>query len=242
MKFSLRISLYIFFSYKNIFSYFQNWLFSSKHKIFFLFFIFFNEHFSSHLQPMKALRASAGTSQPVLTGQQVQTVFYQVPEIRDIHHGFYSGLKARLSSHCLTEGGQEEANHQGFSLMVGDLFLKMVSSTFFLFLLSILTFISQWNVCFFNVWFMFVYHSGFIILFILHIQYQSINIINSCICFATSKHAFLSLPSCLDGNGSCSWILKYFPMSRANQLLQYWMVLKQLREFSAIMRCCIILY
>lgn len=79
---------------------------------------------------MKALRASAGTSQPVLTGPQVQTVFYQVPEIRDIHQSFYSGLKAQLSSHCLAEscsGGQEEAKHPGFSLIVGDLFLKTVS-------------------------------------------------------------------------------------------------------------------
>lgn len=79
---------------------------------------------------MKALRASAGTSQPVLTSQQVQTVFYQVPEIRDIHQSFYSGLKARLSSHCLAScsGGEEEAKQSGFSLMVADLFLKMVSS------------------------------------------------------------------------------------------------------------------
>lgn len=83
---------------------------------------------------MKALRASAGTSQPVLSGQQVQTVFYQVPEIRDIHQRFSSGLKARLSSRCLTEscsGDHEEAKPPGFSLMVGDLFLKMVSSPFF---------------------------------------------------------------------------------------------------------------
>lgn len=85
------------------------------------------------LQPMKALRASAGTSQPVLSSQQVQTVFYQLPEIRDIHQSFSSGLKARLSAHCLTEscpGGKEESKHSGFKLMVGDLFLKMVSSTF----------------------------------------------------------------------------------------------------------------
>lgn len=82
------------------------------------------------LTPMKALRASAGTSQPVLTSQQVQTVFYQVPEIRDIHQSFYSGLKARLSSHCLAEscsGGEEDTKQSGFSLMVGDLFLKMVN-------------------------------------------------------------------------------------------------------------------
>lgn len=85
------------------------------------------------LQPMKALRASARTSQPVLSSQQVQTVFYQVPEIRDIHQSFSSGLKARLSAHCLTEscpGGEEEVKHSGFKLMVGDLFLKMVSSPY----------------------------------------------------------------------------------------------------------------
>ncbi|XP_008299381.1 breakpoint cluster region protein [Stegastes partitus] len=67
------------------------------------------------LTPMKALRASAGTSQPVLSSQQVQTVFYQVPELRDVHQSFYSGLKARLST-------QAE-----FELKVGDLFLKMVN-------------------------------------------------------------------------------------------------------------------
>ncbi|XP_030017802.1 active breakpoint cluster region-related protein-like [Sphaeramia orbicularis] len=37
------------------------------------------------LTPMKALRASAGTSQPVLSSQEVHTVFYQVPELRDLH-------------------------------------------------------------------------------------------------------------------------------------------------------------
>lgn len=80
---------------------------------------------------MKALRASAGTSQPVLSSQQVQTVFYQVPEIRDMHHSFYLGLKARLSAHCQAEshpGHERETNHSGFELLVGDLFLKLVSS------------------------------------------------------------------------------------------------------------------
>lgn len=71
---------------------------------------------------MKALWASAGTSQPVLSSQQVQTVFYQVPEIRDMHQSFYSGLKARLSSPGEDQPGSE--------LMVGDLFLKMVPSPF----------------------------------------------------------------------------------------------------------------
>nr|XP_046237451.1 active breakpoint cluster region-related protein isoform X2 [Scatophagus argus] len=82
------------------------------------------------LMPMKALRASAGTSQPVLSSRQVQTVFYQVPELRDMHQSFYSGLKARLSAHCQAEscpGEKREVNHKGFELMVGDLFLKMVN-------------------------------------------------------------------------------------------------------------------
>ncbi|XP_053272508.1 active breakpoint cluster region-related protein isoform X1 [Pleuronectes platessa] len=69
------------------------------------------------LMPMKALRASAGTSQPVLSSQQVQTVFYQVPELRDMHQSFYSALKARLS----------ETSHTGSELTVGDLFLKLVN-------------------------------------------------------------------------------------------------------------------
>uniref|UniRef100_A0A3B3RXX5 Si:dkey-33c9.6 n=1 Tax=Paramormyrops kingsleyae TaxID=1676925 RepID=A0A3B3RXX5_9TELE len=41
------------------------------------------------LTPMKALKASAGTSQPVLNPQQVETVFFQVPELREMHRNFY---------------------------------------------------------------------------------------------------------------------------------------------------------
>lgn len=82
------------------------------------------------LQPMKALRASAGTSKPVLSSQQVQTVFYQVPEISDMHQSFFSGLTERLSAHCRSEPGPGEdgqMSYTGFELLVGDLFLKMVS-------------------------------------------------------------------------------------------------------------------
>lgn len=82
---------------------------------------------------MKALRASAGTSQPVLSSRQVQTVFYQVPELRDMHQSFYSGLKDRLSAYCQTHpspGEEREMSHPGFELIVGDLFLKMVSLVF----------------------------------------------------------------------------------------------------------------
>ncbi|XP_063756573.1 active breakpoint cluster region-related protein isoform X3 [Eleginops maclovinus] len=82
------------------------------------------------LMPMKALRASAGTSQPVLSSQQVQTVFYQVPEIRDMHQSFFSSLKDRLSAHCHIKPGPGEdgqMSYTGFELVVGDVFLKMVN-------------------------------------------------------------------------------------------------------------------
>lgn len=95
------------------------------------------------LMPMKALRASAGTSQPVLSSQQVQTVFYQVPELRDLHRSFYSGFRARLSPYSHTDpspvqqqpapdrthsfGAEEGSRHKGFQLTVGDLFLKLVN-------------------------------------------------------------------------------------------------------------------
>ncbi|CAJ1086164.1 active breakpoint cluster region-related protein-like [Xyrichtys novacula] len=82
------------------------------------------------LMPMKALRAAAGTSQPLLSSRQVQTVFYQVPELRDMHQSFYSDLKARLSAYCQDEpqlSEEGETHHPGFELIVGDLFLKIVN-------------------------------------------------------------------------------------------------------------------
>ncbi|XP_027894704.1 active breakpoint cluster region-related protein isoform X2 [Xiphophorus couchianus] len=81
------------------------------------------------LAPMKALRASAGTSQPVLSSQQVQTVFYQIPELRDVHQSFYSGLKARLGAHTPPESssGQDVPSCSSSELEMGDLFLKLVN-------------------------------------------------------------------------------------------------------------------
>lgn len=91
------------------------------------------------LMPMKALRASAGTSQPVLSSQQVQTVFYQVPELRGLHQSFCLALKERLShiepsplheagkDRKSSSGGEADTGHRGFELTVGDLFLKIVN-------------------------------------------------------------------------------------------------------------------
>ncbi|KAL0970286.1 hypothetical protein UPYG_G00239870 [Umbra pygmaea] len=99
--------------------------------------IYLNE-LETLLMPLKALKASAGTSQPVLSSQQVQTVFYQVPELRDLHRDFYTCLRARMGTHAETEQvpgaklslesqEENEAGLWGLQLTVGDLFLKLVS-------------------------------------------------------------------------------------------------------------------
>ncbi|XP_010904262.1 breakpoint cluster region protein isoform X2 [Esox lucius] len=101
--------------------------------------IYLNE-LETLLMPMKALKASAGTSKPVLSSQHVQTVFYQVPELRDLHRDFYTRLRERMGPQTDLESdsgpGPEqnleqeegrEAELKGLQLNVGDLFLKIVS-------------------------------------------------------------------------------------------------------------------
>ncbi|MGH0151990.1 UNVERIFIED_CONTAM: hypothetical protein FKN15_026076 [Acipenser sinensis] len=63
---------------------------------------------------MKPLKAAATTSQPVLTVQQVETIFFKVPELYEIHKEFYDGLLPRV---------QQWSHHQ----RVGDLFQKLAS-------------------------------------------------------------------------------------------------------------------
>lgn len=62
---------------------------------------------------MKPLKAAATTSQPVLTSQQVETIFFKVPELYEIHKDFYDGLLPRV----------QQWGHQQ---RVGDLFQKLV--------------------------------------------------------------------------------------------------------------------
>ncbi|XP_078394321.1 active breakpoint cluster region-related protein-like, partial [Cetorhinus maximus] len=50
----------------------------------------------SLLVPLRPLKAAAYTSQPVLTSQEIQTIFFKVPELCDIHKDFYSRLKERI--------------------------------------------------------------------------------------------------------------------------------------------------
>lgn len=71
---------------------------------------------------MKPLKAAATTSQPVLTVAQIETIFFKVPELYEIHREFYDGLFPRV---------QQWSHHQ----RVGDLFQKLVRKK---------TDISQW--------------------------------------------------------------------------------------------------
>uniref|UniRef100_H0VW81 BCR activator of RhoGEF and GTPase n=1 Tax=Cavia porcellus TaxID=10141 RepID=H0VW81_CAVPO len=71
-------------------------------------------HLEALLLPMKPLKAAATTSQPVLTSQQIETIFFKVPELYEIHKEFYDGLLPRV----------QQWSHQQ---RVGDLFQKLAS-------------------------------------------------------------------------------------------------------------------
>uniref|UniRef100_A0A665X7B1 BCR activator of RhoGEF and GTPase n=1 Tax=Echeneis naucrates TaxID=173247 RepID=A0A665X7B1_ECHNA len=71
-------------------------------------------HLEALLLPMKPLKAAATTSQPVLTVSQIETIFFKVPELYEIHKEFYDGLLPRV---------QQWSHHQ----RVGDLFQKLAS-------------------------------------------------------------------------------------------------------------------
>uniref|UniRef100_A0A8D3BPW9 Breakpoint cluster region protein-like n=1 Tax=Scophthalmus maximus TaxID=52904 RepID=A0A8D3BPW9_SCOMX len=68
----------------------------------------------STLSPMKPLKAAATTSQPMLTIQQIETIFFKVPELHEIHKDFYDALLPRV----------QDWSHQQ---CVGDLFQKLAS-------------------------------------------------------------------------------------------------------------------
>lgn len=64
---------------------------------------------------MKPLRASATTSQPMLSTQEIETIFFKIPELYEIHKDFYDALLPRV---------HDWTNQQ----CVGDLFQKLVWS------------------------------------------------------------------------------------------------------------------
>ncbi|XP_063066303.1 breakpoint cluster region protein isoform X3 [Engraulis encrasicolus] len=71
-------------------------------------------HLEALLLPMKPLKAAATTSQPVLSVPQIETIFFKVPELYEVHKEFYDGLLPRV---------QQWSHHQ----RVGDLFQKQAS-------------------------------------------------------------------------------------------------------------------
>nr|XP_054101056.1 breakpoint cluster region protein-like isoform X2 [Callithrix jacchus] len=71
-------------------------------------------HLEALLLPMKPLKAAATTSQPVLMSQQIETIFFKVPELYEIHKEFYDELFPRV----------QQWSHQQ---RVGDLFQKLAS-------------------------------------------------------------------------------------------------------------------
>ncbi|XP_038827094.1 breakpoint cluster region protein-like isoform X2 [Salvelinus namaycush] len=71
-------------------------------------------HLEALLLPMKPLKAAATTSQPVLTIPQIETIFFKVPELYEVHKEFYDSLLPRV---------QQWSHHQ----RVGDLFQKQAS-------------------------------------------------------------------------------------------------------------------
>ncbi|KAL3063405.1 hypothetical protein OYC64_003051 [Pagothenia borchgrevinki] len=71
-------------------------------------------HLEALLIPMKPLRAAATTSQPMLTIQQIETIFFKVPELHEIHKDFFDALLPRV----------QDWSHQH---CVGDLFQKLAS-------------------------------------------------------------------------------------------------------------------
>uniref|UniRef100_A0A8B9CG42 Active breakpoint cluster region-related protein n=2 Tax=Anatidae TaxID=8830 RepID=A0A8B9CG42_9AVES len=66
------------------------------------------------LLPMKPLKATATTSQPVLTLQQIETIFYKIQDIYEIHKEFYDSLCPKVQ--------QWDSN-----ITMGHLFQKLAS-------------------------------------------------------------------------------------------------------------------
>ncbi|KAL8199004.1 UNVERIFIED_CONTAM: hypothetical protein K2H54_031586 [Gekko kuhli] len=66
------------------------------------------------LQPMKPLKATATTSQPVLTTQQIETIFYKIQDLYEIHKEFYDSLYPKVQN-------------WDSSVILGHLFQKLAS-------------------------------------------------------------------------------------------------------------------
>lgn len=70
--------------------------------------------FSLFPQPMRPLKATATTSKPVLTMEQIETIFYKIQDIYEIHKEFYDALFPNIQQ-------------WDDKVTVGHLFQKLVS-------------------------------------------------------------------------------------------------------------------
>lgn len=68
------------------------------------------------VQPIRPLKATVSTSQPVLSMSQIETIFYKIQDIFEIHKEFYDALLPNIQQ-------WDE------KVTVGHLFQKLVSVT-----------------------------------------------------------------------------------------------------------------
>lgn len=72
---------------------------------------------------MNAIKATLSTSQPVITEEEFNTIFYKISELHELHKSFLEGLKAAVAS-------WEEPLSVGvyFKKMVSDIYCRYLSS------------------------------------------------------------------------------------------------------------------
>lgn len=64
---------------------------------------------------MKAMQSTIGTSQPIVSEAELNTIFYKIPELYNLHANFLEALKRHL---------------QKWDTKIGDQFKLMVSDNF----------------------------------------------------------------------------------------------------------------
>ncbi|CAG2167164.1 unnamed protein product [Oppiella nova] len=74
------------------------------------------------IQYMKALKSTLGTTHPLLTPEELSTIFYKIPELYSIHWTFLEGLK-KLSNSANCDSNETNANNP----MIGELFKVLAS-------------------------------------------------------------------------------------------------------------------
>ena len=49
---------------------------------------------------MKAIKATLTTSQPVISEDEFNTIFYKIPDLYALHNNFLETIKKRVQNHC----------------------------------------------------------------------------------------------------------------------------------------------